>query len=218
MSIETIAIVGAGELGRELAYRSILAGYRTILEDISPAALEQGIARIARELAADFAAGKIVAHVRDAALTNLRTANSAEDASREADLIIETASDEMETKIELFTIFDKFAKPAAIFASTTKTFSITDIAAVTFCPERCIGMRFLAGDPRANRLELVRGRETSEETSKACEEVGVRFGKEVVAVPDVQELAPGCPGCHPAYEGDAGDGIAARTECKIEHD
>ncbi|MGB2638046.1 MAG: 3-hydroxyacyl-CoA dehydrogenase NAD-binding domain-containing protein, partial [Candidatus Acidiferrum sp.] len=121
-------------------------------------------------------------------------------------------------KIELFTIIDKFAKPAAIFASTTKTFSITDIAAVTFCPERCIGMRFFAEEPSTKRLELVRGRETSEETIKACEEVGVRLGKEVVAVPDVQEFATGCPDCHPAYEGDPGDGIAARTECKIEHD
>jgi 3-hydroxybutyryl-CoA dehydrogenase len=218
VNIETIAIVGAGELGRELACRSILGGYRTVLEDISPAALEQGIAWIARKLDGDFAAGKIAGGVRDAALTNLRTANSAEDASREADLILETASDEMETKIELFTIFDKFAKPAAIFASTTKTFSITDIAAVTFCPERCIGMRFFVEEPRAKRLELVRGRETSEETIKACEEVGVRLGKEVVAVPDVQEFATGCPDCHPAYEEDAGGGIAARTECKIEHD
>ncbi|MGB2641593.1 MAG: 3-hydroxyacyl-CoA dehydrogenase NAD-binding domain-containing protein, partial [Candidatus Acidiferrum sp.] len=91
MSVETIAIIGAGDLGRELAYRSILGGYRTVLEDISPAALDQGIAWIARKLDADFAVGKMVGGVRDAALDRLSTANSAEDASREADLIIETA-------------------------------------------------------------------------------------------------------------------------------
>ena len=80
----------------------------------------------------------------------------------EAELIIETVSDEMEMKIELFTIFDKFAKPGAIFASTTTSLRITDLAAVTFRPERCIGMRFFTDFAQhTGRLELVKGRETS---------------------------------------------------------
>jgi 3-hydroxybutyryl-CoA dehydrogenase len=172
MELKTIAIVGAAELGRKFAYAATLAGFRTILEDISPSALEQGIERIAQALGDGVAEGRIATAVRDAALGNLSTVNSAEDASREADLIIETVSDEMEMKVELFTIFDKFAKPGAIFASTTASLSITDLAAVTFCPERCIGMRFFKGAQHATRLELVKGRETSEETIAACLEVG----------------------------------------------
>jgi 3-hydroxyacyl-CoA dehydrogenase len=128
---------------------------------------------------------------RDAALANLTTAASAEDASREADLIIEAVADEMEMKIELFTIFDKFAKPGAIFASTTTSLSISEMAAVTFCPERCIGMRFFGDAPNANRLELVKAGETSEETIAACREVVRRMGKQVLVTREEQVLNAG---------------------------
>jgi 3-hydroxybutyryl-CoA dehydrogenase len=186
--LKTIGIVGATALGRKLAYASTLAGYRTILEDVSPLAREQGIAWIARALGEDCAHGKISAAARDSALTNLGTANSAEEAAREADLIIEAVSDEMEMKIELFTIFDKFAKPGAVFASTTASLSITELASVTNCPDRCIGMHCSMVTQSAERIELVRGRETSEETVAACREVARRMGKEVSVLGDEQIL------------------------------
>jgi 3-hydroxybutyryl-CoA dehydrogenase len=186
MEIETIAIVGAAGLGRRLAYAAVLAGYRTILEDISPSALEQGIAWIAKAFRDDVVSGKRNAASRDTALANLGTAIAAEDAAREADLIIEAVPDEMEMKIELFTIFDKFAKPRAIFASTTTSLSITEMAAVTFCPERCVGIRFFTDAPSAGRLELVTGLETSEETIAACRDVGRRMGLEVSVLSDEQ--------------------------------
>jgi 3-hydroxyacyl-CoA dehydrogenase len=186
METKTIAIVGGADLGRRIAYAAVLAGYHTILEDVSPSMLEQGVAWIAQSLGDEVSRGKIGAAFRDAAISNIRIANSAEAASREGDLIIETVSDEMEMKIELFTIFDKFAKPGAIFASTTTSLSITDLAAVTFCPERCIGMRFFGEAHAAGRLELVKGRETSEETIASCREVGRRTGKEVSVLSDEQ--------------------------------
>jgi 3-hydroxybutyryl-CoA dehydrogenase len=191
MQIKAIAIIGASEMGRSIAYASVLAGYRTILEDISPSTLEQGIAWMTQSLGKEVSRGKTSAAARVAVLANLATANSAEDASREADLIIETVSDEMEMKIELFTIFDKFAKPGAIFASTTASLSITDLAAVTFCSERCIGMRFLTEADAAGRLELVTGRETSDNTIAACREVGRRMGKEVSVLSDEQIMTAG---------------------------
>jgi 3-hydroxybutyryl-CoA dehydrogenase len=189
MEIRTIAIVGANDTGRSVACSAALAGYRTILEDISPSALEQGIAWIALRLGEELALGEINAAARDTALANLATANSAEDASREADLIIEAVTDEMEMKIELFTIFDKFAKPGAIFASTTALLSIADLAAVTFCPERCIGMRFSTNARGDGSLGLVRVRGTSEETVAACREVGRRMRKDVSVLCDEQVLS-----------------------------
>jgi len=189
MEIRTIAIVGANDTGRSVAYSAALAGYRTILEDISHPALEQGIAWIALRLDEELALGEIHTAARDTALANLATANSAEDASREADLIIEAVTDEMEMKIELFTIFDKFAKPGAIFASTTASLSIADLAAVTFCPERCIGMRFSTNARGDGCLGLVKGRETSGETVAACREVGRRMGKDVSVLSDEQVLS-----------------------------
>ncbi len=185
----TVAIIGAGELGRSLAYASALAGFRTILEDISPSALEQGIAWIAKQLNDEIAHRKIGAEACDAARANLCALNSAEDAAREADLIIETASDDMEMKIELFTVFDKFAKPGAIFATTTTSLSITEIADVTFCPEQCIRMRFLVDSSHAERLELIKGRETSEETIASCREIGQRMGREVSVLSEAQVLS-----------------------------
>ncbi len=189
MEIRTIAIVGANDTGRSVAYSAALAGYRTILEDISPSALEQGIAWIALRLDEKLVHGKIGAAARDTALANLSTANSAEDASREADLIIEVVTDEIEMKIELFTVFDKFAKPGAIFASTTASLSIADLAAVTFCPERCIGMRFSTNARGDECLGLVKGLETSEETVAACREVGGRMRKDVSVQCDAQVLS-----------------------------
>ena len=189
METKTIAIVGAADLGRRIAHAAVLAGYHTILEDISLSALEQGIAWIAQSLDDEVSCGKIGARVRDAALANLSAANSAEDASREADLIIEAVSDEMEMKIELFTIFDKFAKPGAIFATTTASLSVTEMADVTFCPERCIGMRFVTDARKREHLELVKGRETSEETIAACREVGRRMDKGISVLSEEQVLS-----------------------------
>ena len=179
MEIKTIAIVGASKLGRGIAYGALLAGYRTVLEDVSLPALQQGIAWIVQTLGDDVAHGKIPAAVRDAALANLTASISAEDASREADLIIEAVADEEEMKLELFTIFDKFARPGAILASTTRSLSITELAEMTFCQERCIGMLFFSDTSGAQRLELVRGRATSEETIAACCDMGRRMGREV---------------------------------------
>jgi 3-hydroxybutyryl-CoA dehydrogenase len=189
MEMKTIAVVGSRDPGRRIAYSSCLAGFRTILEDIWPSALEQGMGWIGQALGEDISRGRISTSVRHAALRNLHTANSVEDASREADLIIETVSEEMEMKIELFTIFDRFAKPGAIFASTTTSLPITDLAAVTFRPERCIGMRFFTDRKTTGRLELVKGRETSEETVAACREVGRRMGLEVSLASDEQTMA-----------------------------
>jgi 3-hydroxyacyl-CoA dehydrogenase len=189
MEIKTIAIVGATGIGRRFLYASVLAGFRTIFEDNSPQALEQGIAWIKQVLGEEVSRGKIDAEAHDAALANLLTADSAEDASREADLIIEGVSDEMEMKIELFTIFDKFAKPGAVFASTTASLSITELAEVTFCAERCIGMRFSADASRVECLELVRGRETSRETIAICREVVRRMGKDVSVLSEGQVMS-----------------------------
>jgi 3-hydroxybutyryl-CoA dehydrogenase len=189
MEIKTIAIVGAGKLGRSIAYTSALSGFWTILEDISPSTLEQGIAWIAQALHDAVSRGIIEAADREGALSNLATASSAEHASREGDLIIEAVPDEIEMKIELFMIFDKFSKPGAIFASTTTLLSISEMAAVTFCPERCIGTRFFTDERHVERLELVKGRETSEDTIADCRAMGPRMGREVAVLSEEQVVS-----------------------------
>jgi len=124
------------------------------------------------------------ANVDAEARSRLVLASNIEEAVREADLIVEVVAEEMEMKIEMFTIFDKFAKPDAIFASSSLSLPIAELAAVTFCPERCIGLRFVGRARQESALELVRTPQTSEETISRCREVGRRMGREVVVVPE----------------------------------
>jgi len=182
MDVQTIGVIGAGTMGRGIAYAAAAGGYRTILEDVSPAMLEAGAAYLREALDEGVARGKISPPQRDAALANLRTMSSVEDVCREADLLIEAVPEEMELKLEIFTIFDKFARPAAIFASNTSSLSITEMAAITFRPAQCIGMHFFNPVPKMKLLEIVRALETSRAAIDACVEVGRRMGKEVVVV------------------------------------
>jgi 3-hydroxybutyryl-CoA dehydrogenase len=182
MEVKTIGVIGAGTMGRGIAYAAACGGYRTILEDVSPEMLEQGIAYIRQNLEEGVARGKVTEEQRNIALANLTTSRSVEDLCREADLLIEAVPEEMEVKLEIFTIFDKFALPAAILASHTSSLSITELAAITFRAENCIGMHFFNPVPKMKLLEIVRALETSEATVEACAEVGRRMGKEVVVI------------------------------------
>jgi len=182
MDVNTIAVIGAGTMGRGIAYAAALGDYRTILEDISAAVLEKGVAYIRQTLDGGIAREKVTAEQRDRALKQLTTARSVEDACRDVDLIIEAVPEDMELKIEIFTLLDKFAKPGSIFASNTSSLSITEMAAVTCRPEKCVGMHFFNPVPKMKLLEIVRALETSEDTLESCREVGRRMGKEVVVV------------------------------------
>lgn len=182
MEVKTIGVIGAGTMGRGIAYAAAYGGYRTILEDVSPEMLEQGIAYIREALAEGVAREKVTAEQQKSALANLTTSRSVEDVCRETDLLIEAVPEEMEVKLEIFTIFDKFARPAAILASNTSSLSVTELAAITFRAENCIGMHFFNPVPKMKLLEIVRALETSEATVQACAEAGRRMGKEVVVI------------------------------------
>jgi 3-hydroxybutyryl-CoA dehydrogenase len=186
MEIKTIGVIGAGAAGREIACAALLGGYRTILEDVSPDMLERGTGYIKRALSQRVAHGNLTVQHQDVALSRFSTANRVDEVCRVADMLIETVPEEMEVKLEIFTIFDKFAKPSAILASDT-TLSITEIAAITFRTEDCVGMRFVdrGSDPRL--LEIVRGLETSDGTVAACTEVGRRMGCEIIVVSETPE-------------------------------
>jgi 3-hydroxybutyryl-CoA dehydrogenase len=174
----TIAVIGGGVVGSSYAHAALLGGFRVILEDVSSTAWKQGAARVRAWLDQDVKEGKIDIESRDAAIERFATAGTVEEGIRDADLIIETLPEEMEMHVELFTILDKFARPNAIFACGTAGLSISEMAEVTFCAERCIGMRLREGGV----LELVKGSDTSEETIETCRAAGGRMGKHVVVV------------------------------------
>ena len=186
MEIKNIAVIGAGTAGRAIAFTAVSAGIPTVLEDVTRSTLEDGLMWIERKLE-DTVKGEPYPDVtqRNLGLISLRTANKIEDAIREADLMIETVPEELEMKLELFTIFDKFAKPGAVFASTTTKLSIADFSDVTVYRDRCVGMRFLEVDSAIYRIELVKTPHTSEETVAACLAVARRMNKEVLLMTDL---------------------------------
>src|SRR5215813_3633483 len=104
MQVQTIGVIGAGTMGRGIAYAAALGGYRTILEDVMPETLEKGVAWIRQSLEEGVQRGKVEAAARDAALGVIETSSSVENVCREADFLIAAVPEEMELKLELFTL------------------------------------------------------------------------------------------------------------------
>src|SRR4030081_3321552 len=169
-------------MGRGIAHAAALGGYRTILEDLLPGALRKAGSEIRTNLDKAVELGKVRAPDADAAFQRLEYAGSVEEAAREADLVIEAVPEEMESKIEIFTLLDKICRPGTILASNTSSLSVTEIASVTYRAKKCLGMHFFNPVHKMKLLEIVRGLETDESTLSACSEVGRKMGKEVVVI------------------------------------
>ena len=180
--VRTITVIGAGIMGRGIAHAAALGGYRTILEDLIPNALRRAETEIRANLDKAVELNKVTAADADAAFQRLEYAGSVEEAAREADLVIEAVPEEMESKIEIFTLLDKICRPATILASNTSSLSVTEIASVTYRAKKCLGMHFFNPVHKMKLLEVVRALETDEETLATAVEIGKRIGKEVVVI------------------------------------
>jgi 3-hydroxybutyryl-CoA dehydrogenase len=180
--VRTVAVIGAGIMGRGIAHAAALGGYRTILEDILPTTLRKAETEIRTNLDKAVELGKVTKAHADEALGRLEYASSVEQAAREADVIIEAVPEEMESKIEIFTLLDKVSRPTTILASNTSSLSVTEIASVTYRAPKCVGMHFFNPVHKMKLLEIVRALETDEETLAAAVDVGKRMGKEVVVI------------------------------------
>jgi len=147
-----------------------------VLEDVSEARLEAAVQWIGESLT-DWPGGSAArcssGSFSSVHIANFTIAREVEAAIRGAGLIVEALADDVEMKMELFTIFDKFAKPGAVFA-TTGGIAVEELAEVTFCAERCVGIRVELRGGEA-RFEVMAGRETSTETVGRCFEL---FGAE----------------------------------------
>jgi 3-hydroxybutyryl-CoA dehydrogenase len=181
-AIQTIAVIGAGIMGRGIAHAAALGGYHTILEDLLPNALRKAETEIRANLDKAVELKKVTAADADSAFNRLEYAGSVEEAARQADLVIEAVPEEMESKIEIFTLLDKICRPTTILASNTSSLSVTEIASVTYRAKRCIGMHFFNPVHKMKLLEVVRALETDEDTLNTAVEVGRRMGKEVVVI------------------------------------
>lgn len=130
-AIATVVIVGAGPLGRRLAFLSAQAGFRTILEDVLPSNLRSAAADMQ-----NFASAASIDSVKP-----VEFASNLESAVREADLIIDCVPDELESKLEIFSLLDRMAPPRSILLTPTTNLSIADLASCTYRPERCLALQ-----------------------------------------------------------------------------
>ena len=182
MSIQNVAVLGAGIMGRGIAYVAALGGYNTVLQDTSREQLEKATNDISAILEKGMAMGRVTDSEAVEARRRLRTVASLDDAARQADLVIEAVPERMDLKVEIFAQLDRVAPAHAILASNTSSLSITEMAAATHRAPQVVGMHFFNPVQRMKLLELVRALETSEKTLAQCEEVGRKMGKECVTV------------------------------------
>src|SRR5438045_6941831 len=169
-------------MGRGIAHVAALGGYRTVLEDLLPAALRKAEGEIRANLDKAVELKKVSADDAHAAFSRIQFAGTVEDAAREGDLVIEAVPEEMDSKIEIFTLLDKICRPDTILASNTSSLSITEIASVTYRPRKCLGMHFFNPVHKMKLLEIVRALETDDDTIAAAVEVSRKMGKEPVVI------------------------------------
>jgi 3-hydroxybutyryl-CoA dehydrogenase len=182
----TVAIIGAGPLGRWLALRAAQAGLRILLEDVMPTNLLHAEESLRRELGPQALAadGKPVRQdvnegENDAALRRIEFVSTIEDAVRDADLVIDCVPDEIESKLEIFWLLDRMAPPRAVLATPTTRQSIADLASCTYRPEKCIAIvaeaSALAADS-AREILLRTTEKTAPETVALLEDFWSKLG------------------------------------------
>ena len=182
--MQTIAVLGAGTMGNGIAQVFAQHGYQVHLIDVSKDALGSAIATIEKNLNRMVGKGVLESHVIEKTLANIKTFTALPEAVKDAYLVVEAATENVELKLSLFKELDAAAPPDAILASNTSSISISRIAAVTQRPEQVIGMHFMNPVPIMKLVEVIRGYSTSEEVAEAIVSLSKKLGKTPTLVND----------------------------------
>jgi 3-hydroxybutyryl-CoA dehydrogenase len=180
---ERIAVIGAGQMGNGIAHIFAQAGHPVTMIDVSADALAKARTTIEKNLDRQVKKGSIDDAAKATALGNLATATSL-DATRDAALVVEAATENVDLKFRIFQELDAKAAPGAILASNTSSIAITEIAARTKRPEQVIGMHFMNPVPVMQLVEVIRGLATSDATTATVLDLSRRLGKTPVEVND----------------------------------
>jgi 3-hydroxybutyryl-CoA dehydrogenase len=175
-NIETVGVIGAGQMGAGIAEVAAQAGLAVSLHDVAEERINAALATINGHLSRQVSKGQMDEAERKAILDRIQVASTL-DKLGDCDLVIEAASENEEVKRKIFTSLRSFLKPDAIVASNTSSISITRLASVTANPERFIGIHFMNPVPRMQLVELIRGIATKDETFEAAKNFVVRLGK-----------------------------------------
>ncbi|HCC94102.1 MAG TPA: 3-hydroxybutyryl-CoA dehydrogenase [Flavobacteriaceae bacterium] len=182
--MKNITVIGAGTMGNGIAHVFAQSGFAVNLVDVSQDSLERGLKTIAGNLERMIAKEKITEADKTATLNNITTFTDTAEAVKNADLVVEAATENLDLKLKIFKQIDEAAPVNAILASNTSSISITKIASVTSRPKQVIGMHFMNPVPMMKLVEIIRGYDTTDEVTKAIMEMSEKLGKVPVEVND----------------------------------
>ena len=181
--IETVGVIGAGQMGSGIAHVAALAGYKVLLYDVSSERIEKGLATINGNLARHVSSGKLQDSDRKAAMARVSAAPQLDDLAA-VDLAIEAATEDESVKRKIFAQLCPKLNPEAILATNTSSISITRLAAQTDRPERFIGIHFMNPVPVMKLVELVRGIATADQTFESAKAFVTRLDKTITVSED----------------------------------
>ncbi|WP_187262317.1 3-hydroxybutyryl-CoA dehydrogenase [Pontibacter beigongshangensis] len=175
--MKKVAVIGSGTMGNGIAHVFAQHGFSVTLVDINEEALQKALGTIARNLDRMVAKGTLTDALKEQTLQRITTLTSLEEGVREADLVVEAATEQEELKLKIFSQLSEFTKPEAILASNTSSISITKIASVTNRPDKVVGMHFMNPVPVMKLVEVIRGYATSDAVTAKIEELSRQLGK-----------------------------------------
>ena len=182
--MKNIAVIGSGTMGNGIAHIFAQHGFSVTLIDISEDALKKAEATIDKNLGRQVEKGLITEEIKKNALANLSTTTFMKEGVRDAELVIEAATENIDLKLKIFRELDESTKPNTILASNTSSISITAIASVTKSPDLVIGMHFMNPVPVMKLVEVIRGYRTSDAVTSQIMELSKKLDKIPVEVND----------------------------------
>ncbi|MDO6517052.1 3-hydroxyacyl-CoA dehydrogenase family protein [Zobellia uliginosa] len=182
--MQKIAVIGAGTMGNGIAHVFAQKGHKVNLIDISQNALDKGIQTITKNLDRMLAKEKITQGDKASTLQNIATFTSIKEGVTKVDVVIEAASEHLDTKLSIFKELDTLCSDSTILATNTSSISITQIAAATGRPDKVIGMHFMNPVPIMQLVEIIRGYNTSDETTERIMTLSTQLGKTPTEVND----------------------------------
>lgn len=182
--MKNISVIGSGTMGNGIAHLFAQYGYKVALVDISEEALKKGMASIEKNLSRQVEKSVITEEIKKSALGNITPITFLKEGVKDADLVIEAATENTELKLKIFREIDESTKPETILASNTSSISITKIASITKSPSKIIGMHFMNPVPVMKLVEVIRGYSTSNDVTQTIMKLSEKLGKVPVEVND----------------------------------
>lgn len=183
MAIDKIAVLGAGQMGNGITQVAACAGYEVVMIDIKQEFVDRGVSAIEKSLAKLVSKERMSQTDADAARARISTAID-RSACHDVDLAIEAVPEILDLKLSIFAELDEICKDECILASNTSSISITEIAAATSRPDKVIGMHFMNPVPIMKLVEIINGKDTSEETNSAVIAASDKMGKTALSCND----------------------------------